>query len=79
MQHMRALTLASAKHLMTQGHITPQHHARIVAAVAPVKPKRRTPPAMRGFGSLAQQAQAPIPGIGPSDPTTTPADTSSGY
>lgn len=77
MQHLRALTLASAKHLMTQGHITPAHHARIVAAVAPVKRKQ---PVMRGFGSLAgaQQAQAPIPGVG-SDPSTTPTGTASGY
>lgn len=76
-QHMQALTLASAKHLLNQGHITPAHHARIVASVGAVKkPKRAL--AVQGFGSLAQSAQAPIPGIG-SDPSTTPAGTSSGY
>jgi hypothetical protein len=76
---MRALTLASAKHLMNQGHITPEHHARIVAAVSPTKPIRRqkAPQGIRGFGSLAQQAQAPIPGI--SGPAATPDGTSSGY
>lgn len=74
--HMRNLTLASAKHLLSAGHITPQHHARIVASAAPKKPKK--PPAARGFGSLAQSAQAPIPGVG-SDPTTAPDGTSSGY
>lgn len=76
-QHMQALTLASARHLLNQGHITPQHHARIAASVGAVK-KPKKPPAVRGFGSLAQQAQAPIPGIG-SDPTTAPAGTSSGF
>lgn len=75
MQHMRNLTLASAKHLLTQGHITPAHHARIVAAVAPHK---RKPPAAPGFGSLAQQAQAPIPAVG-AGPSTTPDGTASGY
>lgn len=71
-QHLRNLTLASAKHLASQGHITPQHHARIVASVAP--PRRKKPPAARGFGSLAQQAQAPIPGSG-----AVPDGTATGY
>lgn len=73
MQHMRALTLASAKHLLSQGHITPQQHAGIVAKVG--APKRKKPPQpVRGFGSLAQQAQAPIPGLG-----AIPEGTASGY
>lgn len=72
MQHMHALTLASAKHLLSQGHITPQHHARIVASVKPASPKRQ--PVVRSFGSLAQQAQAPIPGSG-----EVPDGTATGY
>lgn len=36
---MRNLTLASAKHLLTEGHITPAHHARIVRAVRAPRPQ----------------------------------------
>jgi hypothetical protein len=74
---MRNLTLASAKHLLNMGHITPAHHKRIVAAAAapslkmPTQPKPMKPPA--GFGSLAKPVAplpqpgmaASIPGIGP--------------
>jgi hypothetical protein len=71
---MNNLTLASAKHLMNMGHITPQHHAKIVGSIKPLKlaPPPQTPAlkiagpkgAKAGFGSLVQpqQAQAPIPG-----------------
>jgi hypothetical protein len=76
MSNMRNLTLASAKHLLTQGHITPAHHAQIVDAVRPKKIKQ---PATRVFGSLAQQAQAPIPAIMPGGMAQIPAGTSSGY
>lgn len=90
MQHMRNLTLASAKHLMTQGHITPAHHARIVSSIVGppataletvrehmafrTPAKRKKAPPVRGFGSLAQQAQAPIPGSG-----VVPVGTATGY
>lgn len=78
----RALTLASAAHLLQQGHITKPKHDEIVAKVRAVAPiRRQKPPRMpaMGFGSLAQpqQAQAPIPGI--SGPAATPDGTSSGY
>lgn len=89
MQHMKNLSLASARHLLSQGHITPEHHARIVRKVsgAPAvremrgmetAAKRKKPPVARGFGSLAQQAQAPIPAVG-SGPSVTPPGTASGY
>lgn len=63
-QHLNALTIASAKHLLSQGHITPQHHARIVKGIAP-KAKRAAP--VRGFGSLAPVEPAPVtpPGAAP--------------
>ena len=71
MSIMRNLTLASAKHLMSMGHITPDHHARIVASAGK---SRKTRP----FGSMApQQAQAPIPGAMPSQ--AVPAGTATGY
>lgn len=84
MSRMRNLTLASAKHLLSQGHITQAHHNSIVkAAGAPTMPKMPTmPQAPAGaFGALAkpkkpkavampmQQAQTPIPGIGNQPPT----------
>jgi hypothetical protein len=84
---MRNLTLASAKHLLTQGHITPAHHQRIVAAAsAPTLPKMPTMPGMgkpkkppAGFGSLTappslvpQQVQAPTPGYDSSIATPPP-------
>ena len=73
------LTLASAKHLMTQGHITPAHHAKIVASVKMPHLGMKKPPIARTFGSLIpQQAQAPVPGVG-SDPSSTPSGTASGY
>lgn len=77
--HMNALSLASAKHLLNQGHITPAHHARIVAAVSQLR-KPKKPQAVAGFGSLAgaQQAQAPVPGIGAA-PSSIPDGTASGY
>lgn len=77
MSIMRNLTLASAKHLMTQGHITPAHHAKIVAAVKPPSARPRKPHAS-AFGSLVpQQAQAPIPGVAP--PQAIPTGTATGY
>lgn len=91
MNHLHALTLASAKHLLNQGHITHQQHAGIVAKVggAPAvkemrgmesAAKRHKKPPVRGFGSLAgaQQAQAPIPSLG-AGPGTVPPGTASGY
>lgn len=88
MQHMRNLTLASAKHLMQAGHITERQHASIVNKVSgraasremdgmerQAKHKRKAP---SGFGSLVpQQAQAPIPGTPPG--ADTPDGTASGY
>lgn len=65
MSRMRNLTLASAKHLLSQGHITPQHHARIIAAATlpkmPKMPKMAKPP---GFGQLAAPVLPPqgLPG-----------------
>jgi hypothetical protein len=76
LNHMKALTIASAKHLLTQGHITPAHHAAIVGSV---KPKKLKPAATPRFGSLApQQAQAPVPAVGMGAPSI-PAGTASGY
>jgi hypothetical protein len=44
---MRNLTMASAKHLLSQGHISKPHHAKIVAKVkvagAPKPPAAGTP------------------------------------
>jgi hypothetical protein len=92
MSRMRNLTLASAKHLLSQGHITPAHHQRIVAAAmaapklptAPKMPKMPKPPV--GFGSLGkaagmlpQQAQAPIPTNVGDIGASIPAGTSSDY
>lgn len=78
MSTMRNLTLASAKHLMTAGHITPAHHAKIVASVKmPGMRKPKKPPGA-SFGSLMpQQAQAPIPGVAP--PQAIPAGAATGY
>ena len=91
MSRMRNLTLASAKHLLNQGHITPAHHQKIVAAAGlpkmPMMPKlpKMQKAAPRGFGSLArgampmmQQGQAPIPGVG-SGPPVIPPGLASGY
>jgi hypothetical protein len=89
---MRNLTLASAKHLLTQGHITPAHHAKIVAAAGlpkmPTLPKlpKMQKAAPGGFGSLAkaavgpmmQQGQAPIPGVS-GGPPVIPPGLASGY
>lgn len=86
MSRMRNLTLASAKHLLTQGHITPAHHQKIVAAAMAAPPTMPTMPTVPkpkkqpgGFGSLkmgmapfAQQAQAPIPGVGSGPPVIPP-------
>ena len=92
MSRMRNLTLASAKHLLTQGHITPAHHQKIVAAAGlPTMPKLPKLPKMQkaapgGFGSLAkaavgpmmQQGQAPIPGVS-GGPPVIPPGMASGY
>jgi hypothetical protein len=51
---MDNLTLASASHLASQGHITPEHHARIKHAVhKSARGPRVAPPAAPAFGSLA--------------------------
>lgn len=79
MSNMRNLTLASAKHLLTAGHITPAHHARITSTVKMPKMKMPRMVKPRAFGSLIpQQAQAPIPGVG-SEPATVPEGTATGY
>lgn len=89
---MQNLTLASAQHLLNQGHITPDHHKKIVAKAMQMKPmkmpgqpKPYKPPA--AFGSLAKGvatplptpgAQAPIPGVG-GGPPVIPPGMASGY
>jgi len=92
MSRMRNLTLASAKHLLNQGHITPAHHQKIVAAAGlpkmpmmPKLPKMQQKAAPGGFGSLAkgagpmmQQGQAPIPGVS-GGPPVIPPGMASGY
>jgi hypothetical protein len=73
---MQNLTLASAQHLMNQGHITPAHHAKIKAAAMKMPkmafakspaPKLQIPkkPVANAFGALGgpQQAQGPVPGV----------------
>lgn len=86
MSRMNNLTLASAKHLLSQGHITPAHHQKIVAAAtAPALPamaQAAKMPKMKkapGFGALAkapafapQQAQGPVPGVGAGPPVMPP-------
>lgn len=68
---MHNLTLASAKHLHAQGHITRPHYNEILRKVA----KARAAPS---FGSMQpQQAQAPIPGAPPA--MATPPGTATGY
>lgn len=85
MPNMHNLTLASAKHLMMMGHITPEHHAKIVHAVKMKKMAFAKSPAPKlSFGSMKpQQAQVPIPAVGMPGPVPglagTPAGTSSGY
>lgn len=82
---MRALTLASAKHLLNMGHITPAHHARITTGAPAAaemagmeREAKMKKPRARPFGSLKpQQAQAPIPGAMGS--AAIPAGTASGY
>ena len=62
--HMRNLTLASAKHLLSQGHLTPAHHAKIVASVKFPKmkmPQAGKPPKVPGFGALAKNIATPLP------------------
>jgi hypothetical protein len=62
MDHMQRLTLASAKHLLNQGHLTPQQHAKIVASVGG---KKAAKPQPAPFGRLSQQApQSNIGGFG---------------
>jgi hypothetical protein len=58
---MRNLTLASAKHLLNMGHITPAHHAKIVAASTMPKMATMPKPPKAAFGALA----APPPGLQP--------------
>lgn len=75
MSRMQNLTLASAKHLLNMGHITPQHHKQIVAAAMkpmkmPMKPPTTPAPKINikkppgvAFGSLGGAGM--LPGIGP--------------
>ena len=95
MSRMHNLTLASAKHLLSQGHITPAHHQRIVASAMATPPTSPTPPTMPtkpkmpkqakppgGFGSLAKgvaPVQAQAPIPGVSGPSMTPPGMASGY
>jgi hypothetical protein len=88
--HMRNLTLASAKHLLSQGHINKAQHDKIASAVAiPAAPKLPTIPKMpNSFGSLSAKkmvapfpqpgAQASLPGVGSGQPSlpgvSTPPD-----
>jgi hypothetical protein len=62
---MRNLTLASAKHLVTQGHISNAQHKRIVKKVAV---GRMTPPAVNSQMMMdpqqPQQPPAMPPGAG---------------
>lgn len=76
MSRFNNLTLASSAHLLKAGHITPMHHAKIVASIK--KPRKLG--AIAKFGSMipqAQQAQAPIPGA-PAG-MGVPAGTATGY
>lgn len=81
---MRNLTLASAKHLLAQGHITKAHHKKIMDTMAapkmPKMPKLPKGPGLN-FGALSKMAaplpqpgaQASIPGVGGgSSPFITP-------
>lgn len=76
MSRMRNLTLASAKHLLSQGHITPAHHQKIVGAAmsagptsgalapAPTMPKMPTMPkgpVSGAFGSLGRKKKVAAP------------------
>lgn len=68
---MRNLTLASAKHLLSMGHLTPAQHTKIVSAASPAPPKLKKPRMPMAFGSLApQSAQSPIPPIANGNPET---------
>jgi hypothetical protein len=83
---MRNLTLASAKHLLSQGHITKAHHQKIMDSMAaPTMPKMPKMPKGPGlnFGALSKMAaplpqpgmQASLPGVangGGSQPFITP-------
>lgn len=60
--HLDNLSIASANHLHTQGHITIGQRNAIHEAVRRKMPKAA--PRM-AYGAMAQQAQAPIPAIGP--------------
>lgn len=74
MSRFNNLTLASSAHLLKAGHITPMHHAKIVASIK--KPRKLG--AIAKFGSMIpQQAQAPIPGA-PAG-MGVPAGTATGY
>ena len=61
---MRNLTLASAKHLVTQGHITPAHHAKIKKAVMPKAPMMAQP-GMQPPGPPKSPVKFPAPMAGP--------------
>ena len=64
---MRNLTLASAKHLVSQGHITPAHHKKIQKAVKAAPPKM-APPSMQPPGP----PKSPVkfgPPVMPADPS----------
>jgi hypothetical protein len=52
---MRNLTMASAKHLLSQGHISKPHHAKIMAKAGSV-PGAPKPPAL---GAMAPAPKVP--------------------
>ena len=58
---LRNLTLASAKHLVTQGHISKAHHAKIMAKVKAPAMAPNKPPAL-------PKANAPVQAFHPTDP-----------
>jgi hypothetical protein len=65
---MRNLTLASAKHLVNQGHISPAKHAKIKLAVGPKPPKMAQP----GMGAPKSPVKFMPPVAQPIDPNAPP-------
>jgi len=58
---LRSLTMASAKHLLTQGHISKPHHAKIMkASGVPGAPK---PPPLAAAPKMPKMAQGAPPAI----------------
>lgn len=65
------LTLASAKHLLTQGHITRPHHDRIVKAVSAAPPAAAARAPMRPPMSMGPPQAGMLSGL--SAPSAAPA------